>query len=121
MNFQSVLLFFIDGLSYIELDPFWTYYILYKRARSKEVQEDVYSVVGYATTYEFWKQSVQQCRTRISQFLILPSYQRQGFGTALLGVTHFFRIDCRQYMTISSRTRSATSWRLRTLRTSSRQ
>ena len=86
MNFQSVLLFFIDGLSYIELDPYWTYYILYRRSRLESIKEDAYSVMGYATTYEFWKQEAKECRTRISQFFILPPNQRRGLGTELLDV-----------------------------------
>jgi histone acetyltransferase 1 len=76
---------FIDGLSFIELDPYWTYYILYKKSYISSVKEHAYSVVGYATTYEFWKNE-EECRTRISQFLILPPYQKQGFGTILLDV-----------------------------------
>jgi GNAT superfamily N-acetyltransferase len=86
MNFQSLLIFFIDGLSFIKLDPYWNYYILYKK--TKVNNKLCYSVVGYATTYEFWRESDSFCKNRISQFLILPSYQSQGFGTQLLDVIH---------------------------------
>lgn len=85
-NFQSLLIFFIDGLSFIKLDPYWNYYILYK----KEAVEGklCHSVVGYATTYDSWRDAEVLCKTRISQFLIIPSYQSKGFGTQLLDVLH---------------------------------
>jgi histone acetyltransferase 1 len=86
MNFQSILLLFIDGLSFIELDPYWTYYIIYKKTQLPSTRNYSYAVAGFATTYEFWDKNAGQCRTRISQFLILPPYQRQGFGTELLDV-----------------------------------
>ena len=85
MNFQSVFMLFIDGLSFIQLDPYWTYYIIYRVAKLHGHKgHDYYSVEGYATTYEFWEAQADRCRTRISQFLILPTHQRQGFGKELL-------------------------------------
>jgi len=89
LNFQSVLLLFIDGLSFIELDQYWTYYILYKKKFLPALKAYIYPVVGYATTYEFWKPKADECRTRISQFLILPPFQKLGFGTHLLDVPDF--------------------------------
>lgn len=86
MNFQSVLMFFIDGLSFIEVDPYWTYYILYKKSQCPATKIFAYSIMGYATTYEFWEHGDSECRTRISQFLILPPFQSKGFGTELLDV-----------------------------------
>jgi len=47
--------------------------------------EKAYVLQGYATTYEFWDNK-SKCNTRISQFLILPIYQKQGLGKDLLAV-----------------------------------
>ena len=85
MNFQSLLIFFIDGLSFIKLDPYWNYYILYEK---KSIDHKFfYSIVGYATTYEYWNMLKNQYKARISQFLIFNPYQGKGFGTSLLDVT----------------------------------
>ncbi len=76
---------FIDGLSFIQLDPYWTYYVIYKVVKNpSHPKHPFYAVAGYSTTYEFWEMHADRCRTRISQFLILPPYQRKGFGKELL-------------------------------------
>ncbi len=30
-NLQATMMMFIDGLSFIDLDPYWNYYLLYKK------------------------------------------------------------------------------------------
>ncbi len=101
MNFQSVLMFFIDGLSFIELDQHWTYYIMYKKVRLGG-KKRAFSVVAFATVYDFWDTKPGLCRTRISQFMTLPPYQKQGFGSALLDV-FISPTFTREYMVTSSR------------------
>lgn len=77
---------FIDGLSFIKVDPHWSYYILYKIIQIPLTKKITYVVVGYSTTYDFCNIHTNQCRTRISQFFIFPTYQRKGFGNELLDV-----------------------------------
>lgn len=83
LNFQAVLMLFINGSSFIHLDSHWIYYLLYKSIKHNGA--NVYALQGYATTYEFWEDK-PRCSTRISQFLILPTYQKQGLGKDLLKV-----------------------------------
>jgi len=77
-------MFFIDGLSFIQLDPYWTYYVIYKETILPKAKKPIYSVCAYSTTYEFWDDNNTNCKTRISQFLVLPPYQGKGFGKELL-------------------------------------
>lgn len=86
MNFQAVLMFFINGSSFIHLDPFWTYYLIYKSTKRAQIGKCIYTLSGYATTYEFWNEATQSSKTRISQFLILPTHQSKGLGKELLSV-----------------------------------
>ena len=86
MNFEALLIFFIDGLSFIELDPYWNFYIMYRKNRTAGKLN--YFVVGYATTYEFRDEINDQFKARISQFLIIPLHQNKGFGTQLLDVDY---------------------------------
>lgn len=70
---QPLLLMFIDGASIIDDEDLkWQVKILYKDS----------SLVGYATCYPFlfYPEGV---RLRISQFFILPPFQRQGLGSKL--------------------------------------
>eukprot|EP00826_Nyctotherus_ovalis_P027743 TRINITY_DN2170_c0_g5_i9.p1 TRINITY_DN2170_c0_g5~~TRINITY_DN2170_c0_g5_i9.p1 ORF type:complete len:275 (+),score=70.24 TRINITY_DN2170_c0_g5_i9:458-1282(+) len=78
INLQAVMMFFIDGLSFIDHDPYWHYYLLYRVCKKKD-----FTLIGYATTYES-HQSAIKYRTRISQMLILPLFQRKGFGAQIL-------------------------------------
>ena len=52
--------------------------------------EKIYKMVGYTTTYEYIKQSERHAR--ISQFLVLPSYQRQGFGRSIVENVYLYFI-----------------------------
>lgn len=70
---QPLLLMFIDGASIIDGEDLkWQVKALYKDS----------SLVGYATCYPFlfYPEGV---RLRISQFFILPPFQRQGLGSKL--------------------------------------
>jgi len=76
---QVFLLFLIDAASYLDdNEENWDYYIIYRKS-----QQNIYTIVGYTTVYNFY-QSTKKKRTRISQFLILPPFQRKQHGTQLL-------------------------------------
>ncbi|PKI84677.1 histone acetyltransferase [Malassezia vespertilionis] len=78
---QIFTLFYIEGASYIDdQDPNWEFYTIFERTRGENA--DAYHFVGYTSTYRFWSWQ-DKTRLRISQFLILPPYQKQGHGTQL--------------------------------------
>ncbi|KAI8081698.1 acyl-CoA N-acyltransferase [Halteromyces radiatus] len=78
---QFFVLLFIEGSSYIDdEDEKWEIYTLYKR--QKKGDESIYTFVGYCTAYPFYCW-LEQTRMRISQFLILPTYQGKGHGGQL--------------------------------------
>lgn len=69
---------FIEGSTDIEsIDPRWQSILVYKKT-----ENDHYDIVGYTTYYPFFH-FPDKLRMRISQFLILPPYQRQGVGKCL--------------------------------------
>jgi histone acetyltransferase 1 len=108
-NIQIFILFFIEGGQFINLEDVdwtldrWKVYLVYHKSSSPPTPTaSPYSFIGYATTYRFYRFLVQQLdaaptyppiealkpkslpsRLRISQFLILPNYQRGGHGSAL--------------------------------------
>ncbi|RMZ74942.1 hypothetical protein DV737_g5608, partial [Chaetothyriales sp. CBS 132003] len=90
-NIQILVLFFIEGAVFINLDDVdwtldrWRVYLVYKKDKAPPTPTaSPYSFVGYATTYRFYKFAKSlPSRLRISQFLILPKYQRGGHGSAL--------------------------------------
>ncbi|KAI8258981.1 Histone acetyltransferase type B catalytic subunit [Colletotrichum sp. SAR 10_98] len=82
----------------------WTVYFLYRRQPSAEASETPsYTFVGYSTVYKFfsfrpptppssdWDLPKEEfnlldqlpCRSRLSQFLILPPFQGKGIGARL--------------------------------------
>jgi histone acetyltransferase 1 len=85
---NTLPMWFIDGASLIDItEPHWRYFLLYKDC----------SLVGVCSVYYFWS-SLSTCRARISQFLILPQYQRQGFGAEFLQTIYaHFRSDDRVF------------------------
>ena len=112
-NIQILIVFFIEGGQFINLEDVdwtldrWRVYLVYEKAQSSPSPSiSPYSFVGYATTYRFFRfvtpkprpnasgldpyppsKSIEwemmTSRQRISQFLILPGYQRGGHGSAL--------------------------------------
>ncbi|XP_018318956.1 histone acetyltransferase type B catalytic subunit-like [Agrilus planipennis] len=77
-KFERVLVWYIDAANLIDLDdPRWTYFYLY------EHKNNIVYPIGFCTVYMFFKYPDKN-RARISQFFILPSYQRLGLGTKLL-------------------------------------
>ena len=72
---QQLFVFFIDGASFIDVDDHWKYQIL--------VCKNPRAIVGFATTYQL-ELNNGSTATRISQFLILPPFQKRGLGKVLL-------------------------------------
>ncbi|CDH48914.1 histone acetyltransferase type b catalyticsubunit [Lichtheimia corymbifera JMRC:FSU:9682] len=78
---QLFVLLYIEGSSYIEDDDEkWEIYTIYRREHTGD--SEMYHFVGYATLYPFfyWPENT---RMRISQFLVLPPFQKQGHGSEL--------------------------------------
>jgi len=80
---QILALLFIEAGSYIDSsDTLWDVYVLYKQS------SDEPSIVGYTTVYNYWKypgsekfdKGELEVRKKISQFIILPTWQGQGLG-----------------------------------------
>lgn len=115
---QILVPFFIEGGSAIDVeDPDadrWTIFLLYqKKEAASEADKNPYIFAGYGTAYRFFhfrlptppsspseadleKATLSQdfdlaqlpCRTRISQFLIIPLFQGKGLGPKLY--SHIF-------------------------------
>eukprot|EP00188_Purpureofilum_apyrenoidigerum_P003767 Plantae.Rhodophyta-Purpureofilum_apyrenoidigerum.ctg40208.p1 GENE.Plantae.Rhodophyta-Purpureofilum_apyrenoidigerum.ctg40208~~Plantae.Rhodophyta-Purpureofilum_apyrenoidigerum.ctg40208.p1 ORF type:complete len:402 (-),score=105.46 Plantae.Rhodophyta-Purpureofilum_apyrenoidigerum.ctg40208:210-1415(-) len=88
VQFQTLL--HIDGASYIDAeDPKWEVFMIFE-----EISKTNFYFVGYATIYPFigiQDRSMKKGffeRIRISQVLILPTYQKQGHGSKLLQVIY---------------------------------
>ncbi|XP_023348942.1 histone acetyltransferase type B catalytic subunit [Eurytemora carolleeae] len=87
---QVWIMFYIDAASYIDIDDDnWKFFLLYQK-RESSGEGCNYSICGYITVYEYYAYGRQtnKKRPRISQMLILPQYQRQGLGAALLNTLY---------------------------------
>ena len=81
--------FFIETCSEIQPDSQWKYFILYERS-----SEGKFSTLAYSSIYEEEKKvSEDSYLARISQFLVIPCYQRQGFAKMLLDGIYTHYID----------------------------
>lgn len=79
---QAMLYFYIESASFIEKDSSWNYFVLYEVVKKFKNNPTSYRLIGYTTTYE--NTEAKNSTNRISQFLILPPYQKLGFGKALV-------------------------------------
>jgi histone acetyltransferase 1 len=116
---QILVPLFIEGGTPIDLDDpdvnRWTVFFLYqKKAATGDASANPYVFAGYATVYRFFflqlptpppspseadvekavlsqnfDLSLLPCRTRISQFIILPPFQSKGLGPKLY--SHIFK------------------------------
>ena len=78
---QLFVLLFIEGASYIQEDETnWEFFTLYEKAT--EAGKTTWHFMGYTSLYKFWCWP-DSSRIRLSQFVILPPYQKQGHGGAL--------------------------------------
>ncbi len=94
-SMQTFLLWFIDAASYIdEDDDRWDFFTIYEKkylnsktslsnGHSANSEPFVYVFVGYASIYRYFAYP-EKIRPRISQFLILPPFQKRGLGVRLL-------------------------------------
>eukprot|EP00958_Prasinococcus_capsulatus_P022471 scaffold3166_cov399-Prasinococcus_capsulatus_cf.AAC.17 len=78
---QSLVFFFIDGASQIQLDSKWEQLVLVK----EEGENIVFC--GFTTLYNFYCYP-ESTRVRLSQILVLPPFQRQGFAYDILSHVH---------------------------------
>jgi len=79
-RFQTFSILEIDASRFLDEDPHWDFFYLFEK-----VNEDGairYNSVGYVTVYPFYVYP-DYLRPRISQFLILRPYQKQGHGSRL--------------------------------------
>lgn len=81
-SLQALLFFFIESASFIEEDPCWHYFMLYEVVKKFKNNPPSYRLIGFSTTFE--ELDKKNYTHRISQFMILPAYQKQGFGKSLV-------------------------------------
>ncbi|CAB4001203.1 histone acetyltransferase type B catalytic subunit, partial [Paramuricea clavata] len=75
---QTFVLWYIDAASFLDMDDDrWDFFLMYKKFR--EAGTTTYSIVGYMTAYRYYAYPDMK-RPRISQFLILPPFQKIGLG-----------------------------------------
>ena len=95
---QSWLMWFIDGASYIDVDDErWQFFVVYEKTPDtstngcSQANNTVgqFHFVGYCSVSRYYAYPDKE-RPRISQFLILPPFQRQGLGAHLLQTVY----DC---------------------------
>ncbi|KAJ7221721.1 histone acetyltransferase type B catalytic subunit [Mycena pura] len=81
---QLFVLLYIEAGSYInEEEDTWEFFVLYeKRKRRTAPHVPTYHFVGYSSLYPFYC-FPERVRMRLSQFVILPPYQRHGHGSEL--------------------------------------
>ena len=93
-RFRIFTLFYIEAASYIdEEEPGWEFLVLYERSTpapsssSTESATEQYHFAGFTSLYRFWTWP-DSSRIRLSQFLILPPFQKLGLGTRLYTLVH---------------------------------
>ncbi|KAA1071419.1 histone acetyltransferase 1 [Puccinia graminis f. sp. tritici] len=84
---QILVLFYIEGGSYIEEDDDrWEFVVLFERRKVKTADDDSspysYHFCGYVSLYSFYHYP-SSIRLRLSQFIVLPPYQSNGHGSML--------------------------------------
>ena len=80
-NYQCYLFLDIDNTSVIEEDYCWEYYLLFDKSGENLL------LAGFVTVYRSYH-SLSRYRTRISQFAILPQYQKRGLATSLFSIIY---------------------------------
>ena len=85
-SFQALCTFFIDAASFIPIEEnFWGYFIIVENVENKDKKDDKenWRTLGICS-YKNFHIELYKYFTMLSQFLILPPYQRKGLGTFLL-------------------------------------
>lgn len=86
-RFEVLFLFYIDGVSFVVEDTDeWEYYVIFKQKDGRNI------FVGVLSMYIFRLSSVKE-RHRISQVLILPTFQKQGHGKELLDHVYAYSLQ----------------------------
>ncbi|TRM59888.1 acyl-CoA N-acyltransferase [Schizophyllum amplum] len=86
---QIFILLYIEGGSYIDEDEdTWEFMLLYRKRRGDPTVA-TYHFVGYSTLYPFYCYP-ERVRMRLSQFVILPPYQRHAHGSELYNAIYQF-------------------------------
>ncbi|RID41114.1 hypothetical protein BRARA_J01100 [Brassica rapa] len=81
-----LVLLFVDGSNPIDVtDPDWHLYLLIQKKEHKE--EPLYQILGFTAVYKFYRYP-DRLRMRLSQILVLPSFQGKGFGSYLVEVVN---------------------------------
>ncbi|KAF9228710.1 histone acetyltransferase type B catalytic subunit [Gyrodon lividus] len=79
---QIFILLYIEAGSYInEEEDGWEFVVLFEKRKRKN-ETATYHFMGYSSLYNFYC-FPENVRMRLSQFVILPPYQRQGHGSEL--------------------------------------
>jgi len=79
---QIFILLYVEGGSYInDEEDGWEFAVLFEKRKRKDGTA-TYHFVGYSSLYDFYC-FPEKVRLRLSQFVILPPYQRQGHGSEL--------------------------------------
>lgn len=77
-----LVLLLVDGSNPIDvLDPRWEIYLLVQE--KKDTQDSPSRLLGFAAVYRFHRYP-ESTRLRLGQILVMPPYQRKGYGRFLL-------------------------------------
>lgn len=79
---ESFIFWYIDASSRIVHDERWRFFVVYEKFETKN-GDTRFASVGYASVYLYFHYP-DKIRPRVSQFLILPPFQRKGIGAELL-------------------------------------
>eukprot|EP00347_Sterkiella_histriomuscorum_P014339 403361250 len=109
---QAMLIFYIDGASFISVDKDWSYFLVYQgpnlvaystvyeqkrplnMGKSKELQKNPCKTIRQKEIQKTLSATKYTYKLRISQFLVLPPYQRLGVGSVLLEqMYNFYLVD----------------------------
>jgi len=86
-NVEPFVAFYIDAASKIDKsDGRWLWFVLIAQKKDNLKR---WATCGFSTVYQFYAHPFQR-RLRISQVLVLPPYQRKGFGAKLLDAVRVY-------------------------------
>ncbi|XP_048730537.2 histone acetyltransferase type B catalytic subunit-like [Ostrea edulis] len=79
---QTFTLFYIDAASFIDVDDErWRFFLLFEKYKCNG--NPMYAVAGYMTVYNYYAYPTK-VRPRVSQVLVLPSFQKMGLCAEML-------------------------------------
>ena len=99
--------FYIDGASFIAVDANWCYFLVYSDNKVTLYKLINIQLIAYSTAYaqkkpsnlgknrtqQIGKNQKSNYKLRISQFIVLPPYQRLGIGSTLLEKMYSHYLD----------------------------